>query len=158
MRWIGTSLLSLFREAGWGCLTSLIGSMVFSVLFLLPRIPDELSRIGYVNNGADEYGYVGHLAFAFLYVAALTIIPATVFGTIGGMALGLLIHLDASVGSSTFASVGAGGIVGLALTSLLVATFLFRLGFGMDYLPLGLYAMLIGTIAGSITGWRLNAG
>ena len=155
MRWIGTSLLSLVREAGWGCLTSLIGSMVFSVLFLLPRIPDELSRIGYVNNGAN--GYLGHLAFAFLYVAALTIIPATVFGTIGGMALGLLIHLDESVGSSTFASLSAGGIVGLALTSLLVVIFLFGLGLGMDYLPLGLYAIVIGTIAGSITGWRLSA-
>jgi hypothetical protein len=154
MRWIGISLLSLFRGAGWGCLTSFVGSTVFSVFLLVSR---GLNALSYVSNNAAGFEYLGYLALAFLYIASLAVMPATVFGTVGGMALGLLVHLDESIGSSTLASLSAGGIVGLALTSLLVGTFLVRLGFGMDYLPLGLYAIVIGTIAGSITGWRLSA-
>ena len=156
MRWFGKSLLSLFRGAIWGCLTSLIGSAIFWGGFLVPRVPDELFKVGYVV--PEPEAYAGALVFTSLYIGILTIIPATILVAIAGMALGLLIHLDESIGSSIFASVSAGGIVGLATTSLLVATFLFGLEFGMGYLSLGLYAILIGAIAGSITGWRLSAG
>ena len=158
MEWIRMSLPSLFRGASWGCLTSFIGSMVFSVFFLVPEVLDVFG-VGY-SRSKDGTVYVGYFILfflAFLPTALLTVIPATVLGTIGGMVLGLLIHLDEFVGSSTFASVSAGGIVGLETTLLLVATFVFALGLGMDYLPFGLYAIVIGTIAGSISGWRLSA-
>jgi hypothetical protein len=140
MRWIGMSLLSLVRGAIWGGLTALIGSAVFWGFFLLPIASD------------DAY-YPEALVFSSLI---LTMTPASILGVISGMALGLLIRLDETIGSSIFASVSAGGIVGLATTSLIVAAYLFGLRFGMDYLPLGLCAMVIGTIAGSITGWRLS--
>ncbi len=131
-------LRSPFRGAGWGCLTSLVGGAVFWFLFLVPIASD------------DAY-YPEALLFASFI---LTIVPASILGTIGGMILDILIHLNESIGSSTLACASAGGIVGLATTSLLV--FLFGLGgFDIGFLPLRLYAMLIGTIAGSIAGWKL---
>ncbi len=157
MEWIRMSMPSIFRGASWGFLTSFIGGTVFSVFFLVPTVLDVFEIGSRSKDGTIYFGYAILFFLASFPVTLLTVIPAIVFGTIGGMGLGLLIHLDGFVGSSTFASVSAGGIAGLETTLLLVAALVFALGLGMDFLLFALYAIVIGTIAGSISGWRLYA-
>jgi len=129
----------------------LLSSAIFLFLFLVPRTPGELSKLG----GTDDI--IGALIFASVYIGILTVTPSIILGTMGGIALNLLIQRTDLIRSSAVASAAVGAVVGLVATSLIVAAFLFGLGLGKDYSDLGFFALLIGAIAGSVAGWRLGS-
>ncbi len=154
------SISPIRRGAAWGCLMALIGSIVFlASVFLGLIVLVGLSGMGNVANTSAPFMPLYTIGFLTVAIGLLTVMPASILGAMGGAALGFLIHLNKSIGSSTLVCASAGGIVGLATTSLLVAVFLSELGGSggpdLDLLLLGLYAMLIGAIAGSIAGWKL---
>ena len=145
----------LFRGASWGCWMSLLGSMIFLLLVLAPMTYQAVSA-----DFSNRYEAIGTWIFGLLLASLLSIIPAVILGSIGGMVLNLLIQRNDFMRSSGRASASVGAVVGLASTSLIVVTFLVWLGLDydtLDTLKLGCFALLIGAIAGGFAGWRLGS-
>lgn len=112
------------RGAAWGCLASLLGSMTFVLLVLVPMVFRAASQMDY-----PDPIYIARDLILFSGAGGLlSVIPSVILGTIGGIVLNLLVQSRDSIRASSIASVSLGALVGLVTTSLIIVAYIFGLG------------------------------